>query len=218
MQQLHMDKQLTRQDIIPRIRPRLMSAEYQASQLASLIKSHLAADIWLTWYADMAGLIPEGQLPKDACPIAPVTTDFADRFKLTIGVLLQIGAANASADYTARPMNDVLGMLCNASLPTDGCPSQLYVLTNAAAHYGAAAVLDPDIQQQLAATFDDGFLLLPSSTHEFLAVPSTGDESQAQDLAQMVRAINHDETIMHHEDILSDHVYRITDGRLAVAV
>ena len=50
--------------ITERIRPRLMSSEYQAAELEELVKTHIAGDIWLTWYADLTGFYSRRML----CP------------------------------------------------------------------------------------------------------------------------------------------------------
>ena len=213
-----MQQQLSRHQICSRIKPRLLSSEYQAHRLSDMIKKHIAADLWLCWYADLTDILPPGQIPEDASAFAPVTTDFAERFHLTVSDLLHIGFDNTRGDYSARPINSVLSMLCDASLPVENAPVQMYVLTNKEARYGAAAVLDPDIQAQMRAQFGNKFLLLPSSTSEFLCIPADGSKTQAAEVAHMVRTINHDPNVMRPEDILSDHVYCIEDDTLAVVV
>ena len=208
----------TRDDIATRIKPRLLSSEYQADRLESLVKQHIAADLWLTWIADMTGLLPQGRIPEGSAAVAPVTYSFAERFRLSIQDLLHLGYDNTHGCYSARPMGDILSMLCDASLPADDAPAQMYVLTNSDAQFGAAAVLDPDIQQQMKSHFGSKFYLLPSSTHEFICVPASGESSQAHELARMVHAINHDPAVMQPSDVLSDHIFCIENDSLAVVV
>lgn len=50
----------------------------------------------------------------------------------------------------------------------------------------------------------DRFIVLPSSVHETLVMPSK-DESEYEELAHMVRMVN--DTQVEAEERLSDHVY-----------
>lgn len=71
--------------------------------------------------------------------------------------------------------------------------------------YGAGYILYPEVQEQAAQTLKSDFYVLPSSIHETIALPATKfDNSQAQDLKDMVIGINHELT---REETLSDNVY-----------
>ena len=96
--------------------------------------------------------------------------------------------------------------------PWDDTP-QLYVISTAGSYCGASAVLDAGIQQKLGEVFPDGCYILPSSIHECLAVSSDMD---VHTLAHMVHDINRSEVA--EQDRLSDHVFRLDDNTLAVAV
>ena len=117
-------------------------------------------------------------------------------------------------------MGDVLSALCEASLPApEGTPSSMYILTTRSGAFGASAILDPAMQHKLKTIFGGNkFYCLPSSIHEFIVVPATGDAEQKHELAHMVHTINHDANTMDPADILSDHVFCIENDTLSVVV
>ena len=213
---------LSHNDMLSHIKPRLLSSEYQTDRLLDLVKTHLSADLYLTWYVDLTDLIPD--VPADADPdcrkTAPVTYDLAKKLNLTIDELTALGNENSAQDYCARPMEDILHMLSGSSAPRDeDLPNLMYVLTNTQACFGASAILNTSIQQQMDSVFPQGYFCLPSSIHEYLVVGADeNDPDMAQALAQMVHSINHNTDIMRPEEILSDHVFQIRDGALTAVV
>ena len=208
----------TKQQILERIRPRLMSTEYQGAKLEELVKKHISADVWLTWYADLNGIVPKDKIPECGYVTAPVTHDVAAFFGLTIQDLLQAGYENTKGRYTLQPMAGVLTALGGNGYPVTECDEMLYVITNAESHYGAVAALDPEIQKGLKEQFGTKFYLLPSSLHEMICIAADGSKDQAHELARLVHTINHDENVMRPQDILSDHIFCIEDSSLSVVV
>ena len=60
-------------------------------------------------------------------------------------------------------------------------------------------------------------MIIPSSVHEVLLIPSEGHETEADTLRQMVREVN--DTQLALNEILSYHVYRYSHqtGKIAIA-
>lgn len=86
---------------------------------------------------------------------------------------------------------------------TDPLGVPMYIIGNASVSHGAAAVLYEDVLKNLSARLDDSLYLLPSSIHEWIALPAnTGDP---QMLTDIVRKVN--ETEVSPQERLSDHVY-----------
>ena len=82
---------------------------------------------------------------------------------------------------------------------------RIYVISNCFNFLGAAAVFYPDVLKTLSETMGDDLYLLPSSVHEFLALPfSCGID--AGSLEELVRNMNL--THLAPEEILSEYVYR----------
>lgn len=84
--------------------------------------------------------------------------------------------------------------------------SDLSMVTNQKALYGATVILYPNVLEQLAERYGGNLYLLPSSVHEFIVVPDDGMHS-VQALQTMVREINKNEDVIKPEDILTNSVY-----------
>lgn len=101
-----------------------------------------------------------------------------------------------------RPLSEVL----EAIRPeTDG---NLYLLTNKSTLFGAAAILYPGMLQEITKTLGGAYFILPSSVHELILLPDSGEE--AEELLRIVTEINH--TQVAEEEILTDAVYKFTPG------
>ena len=80
----------------------------------------------------------------------------------------------------------------------------MYILTNGRKKYGASEILDKSTLRMIADQVGDGFVVLPSSLHETIVLPSK-DEAEYEWLAGMVREVN--DTHVDIEERLSYHVY-----------
>ena len=100
-----------------------------------------------------------------------------------------------------------------------GCPesmidvvddSPLKILTNENGLYGAGAILDEDIADQIG----EDVYILPSSIHELIIVPANGD-MEVNDLVSIVKEVN--STQLSPQEVLSDNVYVFRYNRMEVA-
>ena len=80
----------------------------------------------------------------------------------------------------------------------------MYILTNRRKCFGAAEILDKKTLRMVADQVGDGFIVLPSSVHETIVLPSK-EEAEYGRLADMVQAVN--DTMVEAEERLSNHVY-----------
>lgn len=80
----------------------------------------------------------------------------------------------------------------------------MYILTNHSKRFGAAEILDKRTLRMIADKVGDRFIVLPSSVHETIVLP-TKDETEYGHLADMVREVN--DTDVDIEERLSYHVY-----------
>lgn len=116
---------------------------------------------------------------------------------------------NDTGKYTIRNLGAIISDMIGAPAPDeDGIA--MYVISNVDNRYGAAGTLDAGIQRKLSEIFPDGYYILPSSVHECIAVSS---EMAPDELVSMVRTINRSEVA--EQERLSDHVFRIENGKLA---
>lgn len=81
---------------------------------------------------------------------------------------------------------------------------QMYILTNEEKYYGAAVILYPHVLSHISRLLHSNFFVLPSSIHECILVPDSGQFSK-KELETMVREVN--ETQVEDEEVLSQNVY-----------
>lgn len=93
--------------------------------------------------------------------------------------------------------------MCPKTAPT----RTLYVLTNDAAHNGAACVLYPDKLKDLADEFGSDLLILPSSIHEVLIIADSENftEHDYHVFCNTIKNVNRES--IQPEDFLSDNMY-----------
>ena len=87
----------------------------------------------------------------------------------------------------------------------EGKDSPLYVLSYEQRPYGAVWMTDPDVLRLAGASLGSSYFILPSSVHECLLLPDTG-EYETVYLNWLVREVNR--TQLQPEEVLADHIYR----------
>lgn len=83
-------------------------------------------------------------------------------------------------------------------------PMPMYVLTNKEKYFGAACMFYPGVLKQISEKLNDSLYILPSSIHECIILPVSGEYTQ-KSLSEMVTEIN--EVQVEETEILSNHVY-----------
>lgn len=96
----------------------------------------------------------------------------------------------------------------NSLLEAMSPQTPMYIITNEAGVNGAAAILDDDIMQSVREKLGDEVMLMPSSIHEFIAIPY--DENDIGLLKSIVSDVNND--VVNPQDYLSDSVYKYDFG------
>ena len=82
--------------------------------------------------------------------------------------------------------------------------SPLYVLTNSSGIHGAACILYPQVLKNFAEGVERDLMILPSSIHEVLLLPTEKDIS-CQEMSRLVECVN--QTEVPSQDRLSNQVY-----------
>lgn len=82
--------------------------------------------------------------------------------------------------------------------------SEMLCITNNRGINGAACIVSPKVQQEVAEMIGGDYYVLPSSVHEVLAVPKNGDLS-CEELKELVQSVNGYKVPEY--EVLSDHVY-----------
>ena len=137
----------------------------------------------------------------------PVTGSMLEHFGISKEELHKIAMKNTERMFPViiKTIAEMLG------IPEGMGPSDapMYVITNKAQTYGAVAMFYPDTFQEIEDRIGP-FFALPSSLHEFIAIPQ--GQGDALELAKMVQQINRME--VSPKDQLSDHVYAAEGGML----
>lgn len=79
-----------------------------------------------------------------------------------------------------------------------------YLVTNNQRLFGAAIMLDTEILKMISDNMYDDFYILPSSIHEFFAIPATGQDETY--LMQTIKEANN--SVVSEKDFLSNSLYR----------
>ena len=103
-------------------------------------------------------------------------------------------------------MNDMMAELVGEEgvieLPKD---YQLFILTNNKRIFGVTALCNRKALRELAEKLDSDLLIFPSSVHEIIVKPASGNLEGFLNSRDMVREVN--QTLVAQEEILSDSVY-----------
>ncbi len=195
-----------------RIIPRLVGQKWNKDMLAATPNTPVA-DLAVTYHVVLDGF-------TEGYASVPVSYEMLGVWGKDVSEIhaLSIQNMHMRTPSTYQPLGEVLGSCVpdgkDAGMPdVSDVGNLMYVLTNESKLHGAAAVLDPNMAETVAASFGGNFYLLPSSVHEWLVVPADGADTA--ELAAMVREVN--DTQVADEDVLSDHAYRFTVAEGLVA-
>ncbi|SFR77483.1 DUF5688 family protein [Anaeromicropila populeti] len=140
-----------------------------------------------------------------------VTNQLMEQLELSQKQIQQMAVENTKRMFppTVRTMEEVIvGMIAEEGMPEEleqvmsNEDSSMYVISNAQGINGAVSMLYEETLHKVAEKIGGDIYILPSSTHEVLAVPAGGDPNE---LAEMVRGIN--QTQVAIEEQLSNQVY-----------
>ncbi len=93
--------------------------------------------------------------------------------------------------------------------------ANIFVISNSSLCYGASSAFFPGVMQKIAKEMKTDVLIIPSSVHETIALPSSGNLEMDRRLIDMVKEVN--ETTLASEEILSDNVYYYNAGEDSIA-
>jgi len=146
-----------------------------------------------------------------------ITPSHLHLFRVTENELFSLAMKNMDKDCALYSTEDVVFCALfghdNSGLPNYMEEELEYAVpmmavTNHSTNLGAASIFCKRIQKRLEDIFPDGFYLIPSSIHEFLAVDKK--ISTPESLEEMISDINRDKVDI--EDRLSDAAYCFENG------
>lgn len=128
--------------------------------------------------------------------------------------LFEAAMKNAAAETEVQDMAEMFEKMGMPPMMGDG--PRMTIVTNISKVNGATQILLPEVREQLSKLYGgyDQFVLIPSSIHEFLAVPAGVAGSP---LVEMIAEVN--ATQLAPEEVLGSHPYAVNlDGELVSAV
>lgn len=146
-----------------------------------------------------------------------ITSSHLHLFRVTENELFSLAMKNMDKDCALYSMEDVVFCALfghdNSGLPNYMEEELEYAVpmmavTNHSTNLGAASIFCKRIQKRLKDIFPDGFYLIPSSIHEFLAVDKK--VSTPESLKKMISDTNRDKVSV--KDQLSDAAYYFENG------
>ena len=152
---------------------------------------------------------------EDGIQSVVVNDDLAEHMGVTEEELFELGAEQTKELFPVRiqsmasvmrgffsDMSDEISEDLIADMGMDE-DLGLYMVSNDMCVNGATYMVYDDVLYEVAGKLNDDLYILPSSIHEFLAVPSS--MGSPEELADMVRDIN--SGVVHEEDRLSNQVF-----------
>lgn len=152
------------------------------------------------------------ELPSDSTVL--IRNQDLRRWGITPQELRELAVRNTPEKEPAEimPIRDIISEMGERKAEgreTEAFPEQeempMYVLTNRDRTYGAACLSYKDVFRSLSEHFGTGLYILPSSIHEVILLPDSGNFSK-EELEKMVTEINECEVAPY--EVLSNHVYR----------
>lgn len=147
-----------------------------------------------------------------------INASLLEKWNVSVGTLYPVALENLAKNVKSENMMDLAIRLCpwmdeDMAAAVDEVP--LYVVTNKAQHYGAAAVLDRELMSGICQKIGaDTVCVLPSSIHEMIVAPvkEGTDLSDTEELYSMVEDVN--ATAVPECDVLTTNVYTysVNDG------
>lgn len=135
---------------------------------------------------------------------AKITTELFKLWNISEDELFNIARDNTK--YTTQSIHGVLG------IDDEGC--EMLVISTEDLHYGAGAILNTEILDNILDRYDDeALVIIPSSIHEILTIPKREYDDSIKELVSLVNS-----TMVNPEDRLSDNVYEYSRSRKQVSI
>ena len=209
---------LSYENIKDRLRVRLLYNRSNSNLLNELVSRDLGCDYSAAVFIDLSDQCADGALIN-------VRYDMADAMVYDIDQLFE-DAVKGSVEYCPAKLSYIVDVLIgglsgnitdlfsqNEPYEKEAGVLVLYTEDNFA---GSAALFYPGIQERIAQFVGGSYYVIPSSIHEMLIYPDTGDMS-AEELAYMVKTVNQNE-VMPSEQLGNRVLYYDADAKdLSVA-
>ena len=157
-------------------------------------------------------------VPNNGKGTVTITDSYAEHNALTTEKLLECALKNTprilpvSLQSMQEALAELMGINPSELLEEKEVDIPMYILSNTEKYMGASALLYPDTRNLLLDRFDSDLILIPSSIHEWIVVPVTGNEN-IEDFSAMVQEVNH--SSVSPTDVLGERAYFLSRENLS---
>lgn len=149
-----------------------------------------------------------------------ITENLLKQLDINVDTLHEAAIENLKArnDYLIKDITSVLSELIGAQeqnmFEEEPNETSMYVLTSENHLFAAAYILLPEVVEEIINLYKRDILLLPSSIHEWILLPDTGEKNY-EEIKGIIRSVN--DTMLDKKDILSYDLLKITkDGYMVL--
>ena len=195
----------SREYILDHVLPKIISIDNQDAFLKERIICVPVLDMIVTFY------LPFKNEEKGILSIK-ITEEFLQA--VTFDELKNAAITNIEKTYRIEKLESILAEMGTDTTTLSDDPYPMYVITNDSKINGAAAILSQDIMWDLRNQMGaEEIILLPSSIHEFVALPAY-EGMEFPFLIDLVK--NSNNTVVNVEDKLTDSIYVWQSGKFTV--
>lgn len=169
-------------------------------------------DLALTFYFNLE---PEAAIGENAS--IQIENEHLKMWNIDMGKLYDLAMENTQQKLPPRCQNicdiivDILkqegiepGTSVLDDFRTEAEALPMYVVSNRKNYFGASVICYPDVLKKMAQRLHSDLIILPSSVHEIILLPSDGKEN-VRELNDMIADINLHQVA--EDEVLSDHLY-----------
>lgn len=169
-------------------------------------------DLALTFYFNLE---PEAAIGENAS--IQIENEHLKMWDIDMGKLYDLAMENTQQKLPPRCQNicdiivDILkqegiepGTSVLDDFRTEAEALPMYVVSNRKNYFGASVICYPDVLKKMAQRLHSDLIILPSSVHEIILLPSDGKEN-VRELNDMIADINLHQVA--EDEVLSDHLY-----------
>lgn len=189
--------------VLSHVRPRLANNKFESVYADEGILFDRFLDLIVTYYVPMTIGVQFGSYT--------IRREHLKNTGICADELRHAAHSNMESDLYIQPMSTVISDMTGCDMGNDESSIPMMIASTGEAmeqgSYGASVLLSSAAMAKTARQlYTDSIYILPSSTHEVIAIPSSLGDSDS--LREMVREINDTIVSDNPRDVLSDTVYR----------
>ena len=147
-----------------------------------------------------------------------ITENILKKLDVSIETLHEKAIDNlrARSSYVMAPIEDIISSMLGKETPKNEVEKiNMTVIHDPTRPYGAVYIALQEVLQKIKDMYTNGAILIPSSVHEWIAMPDPHDEKDYENIKEIIKGVN--DTMVDKQEILSYDLFKISaDGTLMV--